>query len=461
MLSRDHETIIALCTPTGSGAIALLRLSGSDAITIATSISKLASGKKLTDLPTHTIHNGWVVDNEGTQIDHVLFLLMHGPRTFTGQNTVEITCHNNPFVIENIITQALHNGARPAQQGEFTKRAVLQGKIDLIQAEAINELIHANTQLALKQSLGQLEGTFSHWISTIEKNLLKALVYCESSFEFLDEENIHFDGQIKQILEDITADIHNIKKTYSQQQQIRQGVRIALIGTVNTGKSSLFNALLNKERAIVTNIAGTTRDSIEAGLYKGGNYWTLIDTAGLRQTDDLIEKHGIERSRSEAELADIVILVVDSSRAMTPDEQEVYQELINKHGTKMIIVYNKMDLPQNEQHLITSDEQKVINLSSKTKKNIELLERSIDTKIQNLFQSLESPFLLNQRHYNLISELERKLNDVQQTLLTPPIAYELLSCHVRDMLESLSELSGKTISEQGLDLVFKEFCIGK
>lgn len=461
MVSRDHETIVAQCTPTGSGALALLRLSGTQAIIIATRISRLASGKKLTDVPTHTIHNGWIVDYEDTNIDHVLFLLMHGPRTFTGQDTVEITCHNNPFIIENIISQALHNGARPAQPGEFTKRAVLNNKIDLIQAEAINELIKANTQLALKQSLGQLQGTFSHWISTIEKKLLKALVYCESSFEFLDDETIHFDEQVKKLFEDIAANIQVIKKTYNQQQQIRQGIRIALIGSVNTGKSSLFNALLHKERAIVTSIAGTTRDAIEAGLYNDGNYWTLIDTAGLRTTDDSIEQQGIERSHQEAALADLVILVVDGSRLMTNDEHAIYQKLLEQYRTKILVVYNKIDLPQHVQPLNVQNTHQIITISSTTQHNIDLLQQTIATKIQELFASLESPFLLNQRHYNLITELEHTLLTLQQTMLTPPLAYELLSCHIKDMLESLSELSGKTISEQGLDLVFKEFCIGK
>jgi len=332
IVSHDDQTIIAQCTPAGSGAIALLRVSGEHAIAMVTTFSKLASHKKLLDLPTHTIHFGWVIDTAGNHIDQVLFLLMRGPRTFTGQDTVEITCHNNPFIIESIIQAALNHGARLANSGEFTKRAVLNDKIDLIQAEAINELIHANTQSALKKSLAQLEGSFSHAVKNIESSLIKALALSEASFEFIDEEDLEFGKQILTIIETVLATIATLKVNFDQQKQIRQGVRIALIGAVNAGKSSLFNALLGKNRAIVTNIAGTTRDVIEAGLYRYGNYWTLIDTAGLRQSADHIEQEGIKRSFDEAHNADIILLVFDGSRAMTSEECAVYKELYAQYS---------------------------------------------------------------------------------------------------------------------------------
>lgn len=328
--SHDDETIIAQCTPQGNGAIALLRISGLEAIEVATKISSLASGLPLKNLPSHTIHYGYITNPQGERIDHVMFLLMQGPKTFTGQNTVEITCHNNPFIIQAIIEQALLHGARMAKNGEFTKRAVLNKKIDIIQAEAINELIHANTQFGLKKSLAQLEGSFSHWIEKIQKKLLKALAFSEASFEFIDEE-MSFGPQIKTIITETLNTITSIKKTFEQQLHIRQGVRIALIGSVNAGKSSLFNALLNKERAIVTNIAGTTRDALEAGLYKDGIYWTLIDTAGIRQTEDVIEQEGIKRSLHEAQLADIILLIVDNSRIPSPEERAFYTDIINNY----------------------------------------------------------------------------------------------------------------------------------
>ncbi len=456
LLSADQETIIAQCTPQGSGALALLRLSGIDAINIATNMSVLASKKKLLNVPTHTIHYGKIVDENNACIDQVLFLLMREPQTFTGQNTVEITCHNNPFIIEQIISRAIASGARLAKEGEFTKRAVLNDKIDLIQAEAINELIHANTQMSLKHSLAQLQGSFSHWVDTLTKNLLKALALCEASFEFIDEE-ITFDKQIIDIINNTCVTIDAIKKTFDKQQHIRTGIRIAILGSVNAGKSSLFNALLDKERAIVTNIAGTTRDVIEAGLYKNGNYWTVIDTAGLRQTDDIIEQEGVKRSFEQAQLADIIVLVFDSSRLLTTSEQKVYTQLLTDYTQKIIPVYNKVDKMHAQYKKNQSD---YIALSTKTNQGLETLECQIQKKIDSLFQEVASPFLLNQRQFNLLLGLEKKLH-VLTDLFSHEMHYELISYHLQDALSLFTELTGKTISEQGMDAVFREFCVGK
>jgi len=453
-----EETIIAQCTPQGSGAIALLRLSGKNALLIADKISKLPHHKTLSSHPTHTIHYGWVMGADGFPSDQVLFLLMHAPHTFTGDNTVEITCHNNPFIINNIINAAINAGARIAQKGEFSQRAVLNGKIDIMQAEAINDLIHANTQQALQQSLSQLQGSFSQWISSIEKDLIKALAFSESSFEFLDEENMEFDAQIKDIISGVIEKITVLKKTFEQQQQIRQGIRIAIIGSVNAGKSSFFNALLNQERAIVTNIAGTTRDAIEAGVYKNANYWTLIDTAGLRTTDDIIEQIGITRSHEEAQKADIILLVVDGSQSLSEQEIAIYHKLITTYQKKIIFIKNKADLCEQKNDFFK--QQDYFSVSSKTKLNINLVEKAIQLKIHELFASIESPFLLNQRHFNALLSLEKELNQIL-TMLTGNISYELVSYHLQNSIATLSELSGKTISEAGMDAIFREFCIGK
>ncbi|MFI5333253.1 MAG: tRNA uridine-5-carboxymethylaminomethyl(34) synthesis GTPase MnmE [Candidatus Babeliales bacterium] len=459
MYTHDNQTIIAQCTPSGSGALALLRMCGDDALTIASRMSRLSSGKSLTELPTHTIHYGKVINEQGTIIDSVMFLLMHGPKTFTGQHTVEITCHNNPFIINDIIASAISCGARLAQEGEFTRRAVMNKKIDLVQAEAINELIHANTAQALKKSLAQLDGSFSHWIQQIEQELIKALAFSESSFEFIDEE-MEFGNQIKASVDTIITTIHMLKKAFNQQQQIRQGVRIALIGSVNAGKSSLFNALLHKERSIVTNIAGTTRDVIEAGLYKSNSYWTLIDTAGLRATDDTIEQEGIARSLQEAALADIIILIVDSTRSMTHEEHTIYNDIIAQHQQKIIIVHNKIDMRMPDQ-LPLAATCTTLEVSSTQRINLELLENHIEEKIAHLFAQADAPFLLNKRQYTLLLALEKALGDIQQMLHTQHIAYELLSYHLQEALTHLTELTGKTISEQGMDAVFREFCVGK
>jgi len=454
----SSQSIIAQCTPQGSGAIALLRISGENALAIADAISSLAHKKKLSAQPTHTIHYGHVVDADGNRLDQVLFLIMHAPHTFTGENTVEITCHNNPFIIQNILHAAIVAGARMACEGEFSRQAVHNNKIDILQAEAINDLIHANTQLALKQSLSQLEGSFTQWITSIEKLLIKALALSDASFEFLDEENMQFNSQIKDIIKNVLATTDRLKNTFDQQQHIRNGIRIAIIGSVNAGKSSLFNALLNKERAIVTNIAGTTRDAIEAGLYKNGNYWTLIDTAGLRTTDDVIEQMGIKRSHEEAHKADIILLVFDGSQEPSQAEKTVYQELVDLYGNKIIGVINKSDLHQTP--IAMMQKKDAITVSTQNKTNIAELEDAIQNKITTLFASIGSPFLLNQRHFNALLSLENNLITITN-MLTPNTSYELVSYHLTDALSALSELTGKTISEAGMDAVFREFCVGK
>lgn len=454
MFTRDQETIIAQCTPSGSGAIGLLRLSGDNALEIADKISS----KKISTVPTHTIHYGSVIDPQHQEIDKVLFLVMHAPHTFTGQNTVEITCHNNPFIIQAIIQASISAGARLADNGEFTRRSLINEKIDLVQAEAINELIHANTQHTLKQSLKQLSGSFSHWIATIEKDLIKALALSEASFEFIDEEDLEFGNQIKNILYSIQETITQLKKTFNQQQQIRNGIRIALVGSVNAGKSSLFNTLLNAPRAIVTSMPGTTRDVIEAGLYKNGNYWTLIDTAGIRKTDNTIELEGIRRSLEEAHKADVILLIVDGSRQMDPQEELVYGDLFEQFNHKCLIIRSKQDLKQASISWLTHKDHLVCTQNNNT--SINIIEQMIEEKIQLLFQAIESPFLVNKRQFNLMLKLEQKLTTIGE-LLDGQIAYELVSYHLNTALADLAELTGKTISEAGMDAVFREFCVGK
>lgn len=450
----EHHTIIAQCTPRGSGAIALLRLSGPDAFIIADQCAVLVSRKKIATVPSHTIHLGTLHDGRQV-IDQVMFLVMHAPKTFTGENTIEITCHNNPFIIEAIIAQAIKHGAHMAQEGQFSKQAVLNGKMDLIQAEAINELIHANTQFALKQSLAQVQGSFSLWIAQLEQQLIKALAFCQASFEFIDEEHIAFDHEIKEIMHNIITTIHDLKNTFDQQQRVRNGIRIALIGSVNAGKSSLFNSLLHQKRAIVTDIAGTTRDVIEAGIYKNQNYWTLIDTAGLRQTDDVIEKEGIERSLQEANLADIVLLIIDASRPMHMQEKETLEKIAQAHAHKIIVLYNKSDLIYQ-----TNFTYKGITVSAHDPQDVLRIQDALEQKIGDLLGSLSSPFLLNKRHYNLLLSLERACLEII-TLLDHSVAYELLFVHLQEAGALISDLTGKSISESAMDQVFRQFCVGK
>jgi tRNA modification GTPase len=452
----SEQTIIAQCTPQGSGALALLRLSGNNAINIVCKISMLSNKHKLSVQKTHTVHYGHVIDNNHNLVDQVMFIIMKAPQTFTGENIIEITCHNNPFIIDQIISLAINHGARLAQRGEFAQRAFLNNKIDLTQAEAINSLIHAHTEQALKKSLAQLKGNLSHWIESIERKLLKCTAFSEASFEFIDED-MDFAPKIKFELEDIISSIKKIKESFNIQQQIKEGLRIAIIGSVNAGKSSLFNALVKKERAIVTHIAGTTRDSIEAGIYTKQHYITIIDTAGLRKTDNHIEKIGIERSFTEAQSADIILLTFDSSKKISQVELDVYQDLLDKYTEKTILVYNKCD----QETLLKLPKQfdTKISISTKTKIGIEKLEDLILSKIDQIVSKDVAPFLLNQRQFNVLSSVSVSVSEILKMLAQPE--YELISLHLNETLQNLSALSGKSISEKGMDAIFKEFCVGK
>ena len=454
------DTIIAQCTPRASGAIALLRVSGPQAFSIINHCALLSSKSSILTVSTHTIHHGWITDAQGAKLDEVLFLVMYAPRTFTGEHTVEITCHNNQFLIELLIERIIACGARPAYAGEFTRAAVENNKIDLLQAEAINELIHANSQQGLRHALDQLTGTLSHHLADLEIQVLRIIGLCEASFEFL-EEDIDFSDKLSVGIQNIFNALARLKKSFDQQNLVRQGVRIALLGTVNAGKSSLFNTLIGKNRAIVTDIAGTTRDVIEAGSYQEGLYRTFIDTAGLRTTHDIIEKEGIERSYQEAQHADLVLLINDASRLLSNSEQEIYSTILARYSKKIIFVHNKIDTRAPQVFdLFNSYIVPTISVSTRTGEGLETLHQAISQAIKELMTKTECPFLLNKRQMNLLISFENKLKEAVQ-FLEKPIQYELLAHHLKDALMVLTELTGKSVSEKTMDMIFRDFCVGK
>jgi len=453
------DTIVAQATAIGPGAIALIRLSGINSIDIVCKVSKLFSGKSLKDVKSHTISYGYILNEDNDILDNVMFIVMHGPKTFTGEDIVEISCHNNQIVIENIINLLIRFGARIARNGEFSQRAFLNGKIDLIQAESINELINANNQLDLKKHLSQLNGSFSSFIYNIESILLKSLAWCQASFEFLDED-IEFANEIKNDLQNLYNDIKNLKSSYNINDIIRKGIKISLIGSVNVGKSSLFNRLIKKNRAIVSNIAGTTRDVIEYSLSKNNIYWTFSDTAGIRKADNIIEKKGIELSLKEAKEADIILLVFDRSRKIDNFELELYQKIYDDYKEKIILVKNKSDLKDIDNNIFNFNDE-LIEVSAINDYNIDFLNNKIENKVNLLFNINKSQFILNKRHYNIISSLEDKLLYIINLLSQNFIAYEIVAYELQNALENLTELTGKSISEESMDKIFKDFCIGK
>jgi tRNA modification GTPase len=468
LLTDDEQTIVALCTPRGSGALALIRLSGLDAFTIADRCARLSSNSKIEHVASHTIHHGFVVDcsvDPYSVIDEVLFLVMHGPKTFTGQHTVEISCHNNPFVIDRIIAVAIKEGARSARPGEFSKRAFLNNKIDLVQAEAINELIHAPTEMAVRQSMAMVRGSLSQRMEEIEKLLCELMSHVEAAFEFLEEEqrDFAFTTNIFDRLSLVRTKIADLRTHFTSQKLVKEGVRIVLAGSVNAGKSTLFNALLNQERAIVADYAGTTRDSIESGLYYKGYFWSLVDTAGLRETSDIIEQRSIERSLSEAASADVVVLVVDVTRSTYTDcEMAYYRDLCALYPDKIVVAMNKIDAIQNYSctGLLCNEMLERVYVSAQERKGVAELFTVVEKKVATLFAHVNSPFLLNQRQFNLLTEIERGLEFIANSD-SATIDYEVIAYQLKQLLEKNSELTGRNVTERVLDTIFDTFCVGK
>lgn len=464
-LTQDDQTIVALCTPRGSGAIALIRLCGNDVFSIVSLFASLANKETLSNVASHTIHYGRIVDQAlQAAIDNVLFLVMRAPRTFTGQDTIEITCHNNQFIIDHIISIAIKHGARLAQRGEFTRRAFLSGKLDLVQAEAINELIHAQSEEALKRSLQMLDGSLSSYLQALEQQIVQLLSYVEASFEFLEEEqrDLAFDDMIKERLQLLCERVAYLKKQFAHQKQIREGVRVVLYGCVNVGKSTLFNALLGQERAIVTDIAGTTRDTIEATCYRQGIFWTFIDTAGMRQSHDIIEQKGIEKTAQEVASADVVLLVLD---AHNPPDVSFYSHikpLLDAYKDKIIVVINKTESSQADwadDHEVCAGLD-IIKISAMKGNGIPQLLERIDCRIQKICAQSSAPFLINQRHAGLLVEIEQGLEFIANRY-SREISYELMAYHLRQLLEKLAQITGRGVSERVLNTVFDTFCVGK
>ncbi len=464
-LSQDREFIIAQCTPQGSGAIAVIRLCGDNLFSSHLPWVKLSKNVQSHELDSHTIHYGQVIDPENKEaIDQVLFLIMHAPKTFTGQDTLEISCHNNQMIIQKIIDVVCRYGARQALPGEFSKRSVLNGKIDLLQAESINELIHANTQEALKRSLSQLSGSFSHCIADVQKKLVELISLVEASFEFLDEEqrDFNFHERVCRQLQSLYNNVLRIEGTFSAYEQIRQGIKIALIGVTNAGKSTLFNALVRQDRAIVTDIEGTTRDSIESTVYRAGSYLQLVDTAGLRLTDDVIEQAGIERSRKQALQADVILLVIDSTRSIDDQIKEAEYEWLKPLLNRVILVVNKIDLVENPVTLSHSwfNGCPLLSVSAQKNQGVVELESAIELQIKMLHERMESPFLLNKRQWQLVSSCRQELNVVLEQLEHDE-SYEIIAYHLKKVLEMLGSLTGRDATEQVFDKVFSSFCVGK
>ena len=383
-----ETTIAAISTAMSESGIGIIRVSGPEALDIVSRIYRSKGGKKdINKVPTHTIHYGYVYDGEEL-IDEVLVMVMRAPRTFTGEDTVEIDCHGGVYAMRRVLETVLKNGAKTASPGEFTKRAFLNGKMDLSQAEAVMDVIQAKNEYALKSSMEQLRGSVQKAIRDIRKDLIYHIAYIESALD--DPEHISLDGysqELLEIVEKAQEEIAHLLKTASDGKMIKEGIRTVILGKPNAGKSSLLNVLVGENRAIVTDIEGTTRDILEEYINLHGISLRMIDTAGIRETEDVVEKIGVNRARDMAKEADLILYVVDSSRPLDENDEEIISMLDSR---KAIVLYNKTDLePKVDMKALKERVNRpVISVSAKEETGI----RELEKEIKNMFFSGEISF---------------------------------------------------------------------
>lgn len=451
-----NETIAAIATPLGMGGVAIVRVSGKSARQI---VSKHFSGP-LMEYKTHTAHLGDFFTNQSTLIDTVLLLYMAEGRSYTGEETVELQCHGGSLIAQHIVDALLRSGARLAEPGEFTLRAFLNGRLDLAQAEAVQDLISAKSHAALQVAQTQLQGALSAQIRALQERLTSIAAILEAWVDF-PEEGLEFASH-----EEITGDLNEISHTmqrladsfYSGQIQ-KEGVRLCLIGAPNVGKSSLMNALLKTERAIVTPIAGTTRDLIEENLRIGGYHFSLTDTAGVHETEEIVEKEGIARSKKAMQTADIVLFVLDATR---PQESLAPELIAQLDPAKTIVIWNKADLQH--QSLICDELasfSSIISLSAKTTDGIEELQQEICVRLQDHMMADRSEIVVTQqRHHEAILEALTAVDSVKSGLAAG-ISPEFISSDMRHALSALGRIIGTNIGDDILGAIFSKFCVGK
>ncbi|HSX12750.1 MAG TPA: tRNA uridine-5-carboxymethylaminomethyl(34) synthesis GTPase MnmE [Rhabdochlamydiaceae bacterium] len=449
---QSNDTIAAIATAPGEGPVAIVRLSGKEAMVIA---NKIFSGP-VDSYATHTVHFGKILSEQKETIDEVLLVVMHAPRTYTGEDTVEIQCHGGSLITKKVLETALKAGARAALPGEFTFRAFMNGKLDLAQAEAVQELIAAKSDTALKAAEEQLQGALSRKISEFQKELVDIAAILEAWVDF-PEEGLEFASleEVVASLEATVSKMQQLHQTFHYGKMVHTGISLCLAGTPNVGKSSLMNFLLGKQRAIVTEIPGTTRDTLEEELRLGGLHFRLIDTAGIRHTDEQIEQEGIRRSVAAMQHADLILLVMDASQPLKKEDLALLEKAPQE---KTVLIWNKIDLP----HTIPSlSFEPQVRLSAKCHLGIETLLEAIEKKLtQGKPLSKEELVVTNMRHYEA---LQNAIHSCRQLIdgLKSGISPEFLSSDMRHTLRELGTIIGTDIGEDILSAIFSKFCVGK
>lgn len=456
-----ETTIAAISTAMSASGIGIVRISGEDAMEVISRIYRSKGGKKrIKEVPSHTIHYGYIYDGEEL-IDEVLVMIMRAPRTFTGEDTVEIDCHGGVFAMKRVLETVLKNGAEIAGPGEFTKRAFLNGRMDLSQAEAVMDVIQAKNEYALRSSIDQLKGSVQKAICDIRKKIIYHIAYIESALD--DPEHISLEGYPQELLEVVDKEQLEIKKllkSSSDGKMIQEGIQTVILGKPNAGKSSLLNLLLGENRAIVTDIAGTTRDILEEYITLHGITLKIVDTAGIRETEDIVEKIGVDRAREMAKKADLILYVVDSSVPLDSNDEEIMSML---NGKKAIILYNKTDLKAAIEidRLREKTGHPVIPISAKDETGITELEE----KIKDMFFGGELSFndevyITNARHKAALEEADKSLDLVRNSILGG-LPEDFFSIDLMNAYENLGKILGESVGEDLVNEIFSKFCTGK
>ena len=456
-----ETTIAAISTAMSASGIGIVRISGEDAMNVIARIYRSKNGRKnIKEVKTHTIHYGYIYDGDET-VDEVLVMVMRGPKTYTGEDTVEIDCHGGVYAMKRVLETVLKNGAQVAEPGEFTKRAFLNGRLDLSQAEAVMDVIQAKSEVALKSSVEQLKGSVLRAVKEIRGKLLHHIAYIETALD--DPEHFDLDGypqELLEVAEDQKKKVQKLLKSADDGKMIQEGIRTVILGKPNAGKSSLLNFLVGEDRAIVTEIAGTTRDTLEEYISLHGISLRIIDTAGIRETEDVVEKIGVEKARQMAEKADLILYVVDSSQPLDENDQEIMELL---RGRKSIVIYNKTDLASavNMGSLREKTGSQVIPVSVVEETGIEDLEKSIrEMFFQGEISFDDEVYITNARHKTALEEAEKSLEMVTESI-EAGMPEDFFSIDLMGAYEALGKILGESLGEDLVNEIFSKFCVGK
>jgi len=453
-LSGWNDTIAAIATPPGIGAIGVLRLSGNQAFDV---IQKIFPSKNLKEQPANTLHVGYLKDGENV-LDEVVISLFKKPASYTGEDVIEISCHGSPYVQQQVLDALIRNGARLAKAGEFTQRAFLNKKLDLTQAEAVADLIASNTKAAQNAALKNMRGGFSNLLHALREELIKFSSLIELELDF-SEEDVEFADrhQFSLLIENISQTVNKLLNSFKLGNVIKNGVSVAIVGKPNAGKSTLLNTLLNENRAIVSEIAGTTRDTIEEVINIKGILFRLIDTAGIREhSADIIENMGVVKSKEKIKQADIVLYLFDVNEMPAPELKEIMDE-IKQQNQNVISVANKADVLNRKLKQVFVNE---IFISAKEGTGIEELKNILFALAGGASLNSENIVITNARHYAALAEISRSLKEIKSGVENK-ITGDLLSIDINQCLHFLGEITGEVSNEDRLDYIFSKFCIGK